>query len=251
MALTLRDWLHEGPYALALSSGFFGFFAHTGMLTSLLEEAQAPNHTSGASAGALVAAAHAGGVSPEALVEELVGLRREDFWDPGPGPGLLRGRLFRQHLERLLPRRFAECETPVAVSAHDVLRRRPVALAEGDLPAAVHASCAVPFMFHPVRIDARIFIDGGVSDRPGMVAMPSGRVLFHHLASRSPWRRRGSPALSLPRRAQMVSLIVEGLPRAHPFALDSGRAALDLCRRATRRALDQPIEAGGVVRVHA
>jgi NTE family protein len=248
---TLGEWLDEGPYALALSSGFFGFFAHAGMLASVLEAGPPPSRTSGASAGALVAASHAGGVAPDSLVDELVRLRREDFWDPSPGLGLLRGRLFRERLEGLLPRHFSECETPVAVSVHDVLGRKPVALRAGDLPAAVHASCAVPLMFHPVRIGGRIFIDGGVSDRPGLVAMAEGRVLFHHLGSRSPWRRRGTPALALPQRQGLVSLIIEGLPRVNPFALDAGREALELARRATRRALDTPIGPGGIVRVRA
>jgi len=183
-------------------------------------------------------------------MEELVALERRDFWDPGPGFGVLRGRLFRAHLERLLPPRFADCPTPVSVAVHDVLLQQPRALASGDLPAAVHASCAVPLMFHPVRIGRRIFVDGGVSDRPGMVAMPPGRVLFHHLASRSPWRRRGSPTLALPRRPGLVSLVIEGLPRVHPFALAAGRSALTAAREATRAALDRPIE-GGTVRVRA
>jgi len=235
---------------LALSSGFFGFYAHTGAVEALTDELPPPAHTSGASAGALVAAAIGAGVSPKELMEELIGLERHDFWDPGLGPGLLRGRLFRDHLERLLPPRFADCPTPVSVAVHDVLLQRPRALAVGNLPAAVHASCAVPIMFHPVRIGRRIFVDGGVSDRPGVVAMPPGRVLFHHLASRSPWRRRGSSALDLPRRSGLVSLVIEGLPRVHPFALEAGRRALVAARAATRAALDQPIE-GAAVRVRA
>lgn len=32
---TLRDWLRECPFAMGLSSGFFGFFAHTGVMTAL------------------------------------------------------------------------------------------------------------------------------------------------------------------------------------------------------------------------
>ena len=32
---TLREWLRERPFSLALSSGFFGFFAHTGLVTVL------------------------------------------------------------------------------------------------------------------------------------------------------------------------------------------------------------------------
>ena len=71
--------------------------------------------------------------------------------------------------------------------------------------------------------------------------MPPGRTLFHHLASRSPWRRPGSPSLALPRRADLVSLVVADLPRSGPFKLEHGRRALDLARAATERALDRPI----------
>ena len=34
---TLREWLAEEPFALAMSAGFFGFFAHTGVLLALEE----------------------------------------------------------------------------------------------------------------------------------------------------------------------------------------------------------------------
>ncbi|MBW2461481.1 MAG: patatin-like phospholipase family protein [Deltaproteobacteria bacterium] len=216
------------------------------MVDALIRGAPRPDHVCGASAGALVAACYGAGLRPEALGEELSVLERGDFWDPAPGPGLLRGRLFRERLHGLLPRTFAECRTPVSVAVHDVLGRRPRALTSGSLPAAVHASCAVPFMFRPVRVGGRLYVDGGVSDRPGVTAMPEGRVLFHHLASRSPWRRPGSESLNIPRRRGLVSLVIEGLPRVHPFRLDRGRDALAIARRATERALDLPICDGRV-----
>ena len=37
MTVTLGDWLDAGPYTLALSAGFFGFFAHAGVLAALEE----------------------------------------------------------------------------------------------------------------------------------------------------------------------------------------------------------------------
>src|SRR5690606_39277568 len=61
---------------------------------------------------------------------------------------------------------------------------------------AIHASCAVPGMFHPVRVNGRLMVDGGVTDRAGLSGVPrEQRVFYHHVASRSPWRRPGSPAL--------------------------------------------------------
>lgn len=233
-----------------MSSGFFGFFAHAGMLSVLEDEALTPSHLSGSSAGALVAAAWASGRSAHALAEELRVLRREHFWDPAPGAGLLRGRLFVDLLRELLVPRFDACRVPVAISVHDVIARETRVVDGGDLPLAVRASCGVPGMFHPVWHEGRLLVDGGVSDRPGLAGMRAERVLFHHLVSRSPWRRRASPALRVPARAGLMSLIIEDLPRVGPFRLAEGMRAFDRARAATVCALDVPVVAG-TVRVRA
>ena len=100
---TLREVLSEAPFGLAMSSGFFGFFAHTGMLTALLEEGLTPVRVTGSSAGALVGGLWAAGLDLAKARVALEGLTRGDFWDPGLGLGLLRGKKFRRLLESLLP----------------------------------------------------------------------------------------------------------------------------------------------------
>lgn len=238
---TLREYLAEGPFALAMSSGFFGFFAHTGVLTVLEDEELLPSRVSGSSAGALVTASWASGLDAPVLAGELAKLERADFWDPSVGPGLLRGRLFRSRLEQLLPRRtFEECRVPSAVSVFDVVLRKTHVIDRGEIARAVHASCAVPFMFHPVWIGNRAYLDGGILDRPGLDAMPAdeSRVLFHHLASKSPWRTK----LHMPKRPGMITLNLGELPRSGPFKLHEGRRAFDQARRAMKTALDRPIE---------
>lgn len=249
---TLREWLREAPFALTMSSGFFGFFAHAGVMSVLEAEALLPARLSGSSAGALVAGLWAGGVDAPGIERELRALRREHFWDPALGPGLLRGRLFRALLDRILPvDSFEKTRRPLAVSVFDVLARRTRVVDSGLLAPALHASCAVPAMFHPVWLGGRPQLDGGILDRPGLDGMPGGtRVLYHHLASRSPWRRPGSPSLRLPVRPGLVSLVVDGLARAHPFAIERGHVAFEQAARAARAALDRPVE-GGAVRVPA
>lgn len=244
-APTLRAWLAEGPFALGMSSGFFGFFAHCGVLTVLEEEGLLPARVAGSSAGALVTGAWAAGVSGERLAEELLRLRREDFWDPAPGLGLLAGRLFRARLQALLPvDDLAKTRVPAAVSVYDVARRRVRVLTSGPIAPALHASCAVPFMFHPVLHAGGVLVDGGVMDRPGLAGLADAeRVLFHHLASRSPWRRRGSEALAIPRRPGLTALVIDALPRVGPFRLHEGARAFDVARREARAALDRPLAA--------
>ncbi|MBX3223308.1 MAG: patatin-like phospholipase family protein [Labilithrix sp.] len=246
---TLADWLARAPFALTMSSGFFSFYAHTGFLTALEDAGLAPARVSGSSAGALVGASWAAGVDAPRLAGELERLERRDFWDPGLGAGLLRGRLFRDRMEGLVAsRRFEACRVPAAVSVFDVLTRKTRVIDAGDVAPAICASCAVPVLFHPVRIGGRAYLDGGILDRPGLAGMPESepRVLFHHIASKSPWRTRNE----LPSRPGMLTFAIDGLPRSGPFRLHEGRRAYRAARDATRRALERPVT-GSVLVVSA
>lgn len=243
---TLHHWLAREPFVLTMSSGFFGFYAHTGVVSALVEAGLTPARVTGSSAGALVGGLLAGGVPVDDMRAELSSLSRADFWDPRPGLGLLRGRAFRRILERLIgDARMEGCTLPVAISVFDVIARRTRVLTSGNLASAIHASCAVPVMFHPVLRDGKLLVDGGVADRPGIAGTtPGERVLYHHLASRSPWRRRRSPALRIPQRPRLAALCFDELPRSGPFKLERGRHAMRISRDATMRALERPVVLG-------
>ena len=238
--VVLGDWLAAQPFSLAMSSGFFSFYAHTGMLDSITARGLLPQLVAGSSAGALVGACWAAGLEMTALAEILGAMQRRDFWDPAAGAGLLAGKKFDRMLRDMLP--IAQVErgrVPVKISVFEIASRTTRVISSGDLPPAIRASCAVPGLFHPVWIDRRAYWDGGILDRPGLAGVPPGeRVLFHHIASRSPWRRR---ELAPPRRPNMVTLVIDELPRSGPFKLAEGRRALELARIATERALEQPI----------
>jgi NTE family protein len=247
---TLREWLSEKPFAITLSAGFFGFFAHAGVMTVLEDAGLLPIRVSGASAGALVGGIWASGANATTIRDELLRLRRDDFWDMRPGLGLLAGRLFQSRVESLLPASvFEECRVPASLSVYDVLSRSTRVVDRGPLAPAIVASCAVPGLFHPVWLGGRPLLDGGILDRHGLAGMPSDtRVFYHHLASRSPWRRRGSASLEVPNRPDMTALVIDTLPRVGPFRLERGMRAFDIGAQAAKEALDKPIT-GGIVRV--
>ncbi|HGG57512.1 MAG TPA: patatin, partial [Nannocystis exedens] len=193
---THRDWLAERPFTLVLSAGFFGFFAHTGLLAALAAAGLRPRRLVGISAGALAGGLWAAGLDAAALTEELVRLRRSDFWDPGlPLGGLLKGEKFADKLDELLRgcgvNSFADCPIPFVAIVHDVFRRRAEVVSEGPMAPAIQASCTVPLMFRPVispgrGLARRFWVDGGVSDRYGIVALAAGeRTLLHALPSQS------------------------------------------------------------------
>lgn len=238
---TLRAWLAEAPFTLTLSSGFFGFFAHAGVVGVLEEEGLLPAKVTGSSAGALVGGLWSAGLPAARIREELLALRREHFWDPWPGRGLLAGARFRARLAALLPvATFAECRWPFAVSAWDPAAKATVVLREGALAPAIHASGAVPLLFHPVKLDGRTLQDGGVADRHGLAGTsPGDRILYHHLTSRSPWRRKDSPGLRIPVRDGLRALAIEGIPRCGPFKLRFGPAAMERAAAGMRAALDR------------
>ena len=212
----------------------------------LEDEGILPKRVSGSSAGALVGASWAAGVDAPRLAEELLKLERQHFWDPGIGLGLLRGRLFKEKLISIMGTpRFEDTRIPAAVSAFDMKTGQTRVVAAGDIGDAIRASCAVPLLFHPVRIAGRSYLDGGLRDRPGLLGMPSEeeRVLFHHIASKSPWRTKQE----IPTRAGMTTLAIADLPRSGPFKLEAGRRAFHAAREATKRALDTSIEDGLVL----
>lgn len=239
---TCADWLGEEPFTLVLSAGFFGFYAHTGLVLALEEAGLRPTRLAGASAGALVAGLWAAGLSGSDLRRELAGLRRSDFWDPGlPIGGLLKGRRFQAVLERLLAptgvTRVEQTPTPFAAVVFDVLRRRTRALEDGPLPDLIRASCAVPFMFRPVRHGRSFLVDGGVRDRPGLSAIrPGERVVLHHLIPHDHTRHR-----PVPTNPQGPTLVIPDLPAVNPFQLERGLPALEAALEHSRRWLAAPL----------
>ncbi len=222
-----------------MSSGFFGFYAHCGVLAALEDLGLAPRAVRGASAGALVTGLWAAGLPAKDMARELAELRRADFWDPRPGFGVLRGKLFDRRLRQMLPvHDFARCRVPVRVSVYDILARQTVVLDRGDLVAAIRASCSVPFMFQPVWIGGRPYLDGGILDRPGLHGHPDGeRTLYHHLLPTSPWRKKEGKSVQIPVRTGLRPLVVTGLPKVHPWRLERGPLAFRLAREATLRTI--------------
>src|SRR5690349_16728886 len=95
------EWLRQAPFTLSLSAGFFGFYAHAGFLKALTEQNLTPARITGSSAGAIIAALHAAGHSPTQIKDMLCTLKRQDFWDPGLGIGLLKGKKMEAILQNM------------------------------------------------------------------------------------------------------------------------------------------------------
>ena len=79
-APSLAETLQGKRVGLALSAGFFGFYAHAGMLAALEQAGLAPAAVSGSSAGAMIGAMFAAGVDAADVAGILRETRRDDFY---------------------------------------------------------------------------------------------------------------------------------------------------------------------------
>jgi NTE family protein len=202
--MTLREKLTGKRFGLVLSAGYFGFYGHTGFVDALLSQGLVPSAWAGTSAGGMIAALAAAGLSMNELKTLILSQRREHFWDPdwlgiaidavraGPRPsGLLKGARFRDLIDQHLPvKRFEDTRAPLVLVATNLSTQRALTLTTGSLASAIHATCAYPGLFQAVPRDGQLLWDGGIVDKAPALALVDARltpldaVLVHFLPSR-------------------------------------------------------------------
>jgi len=152
---------------LALASGGARGAAHVGVLKVLEREGIKVSAIAGTSIGAVVGGAYAAGASVERMEQEWLktDLPRvvKSFLPTFPRAGLSSGGEFRKELHRLLGDiRIEELKVPFAAVATDISTGEAVVLKEGPLYEALRASASIPGIFHPVRWNGRLLVDGGL-----------------------------------------------------------------------------------------
>ena len=157
---------------VALGGGGAKGMSHIAFLEAIDGMGLRPTVVAGTSIGALIGAFYCSGVTPPALLTllrslgvgdlarifgfGLRGLRLPNRFGMSNGAGI------EDFMTRNIPaRRFEDLENPLRVVATDFWSRSQRVFAEGDLVRAVRASLSLPGILEPVRLDGRIYIDGG------------------------------------------------------------------------------------------
>ena len=240
--MTLQNWLQENKFSLALSSGFFGFYAHCGFVKALYEAKCFPQELAGSSAGAIVAGALASGLHHEKIEEILLKLGKKDFWDPAPGFGLVRGELFEEILRDHFIQDFSEAKLPLHISVFDIYKMRTTVARSGSAAKAIRASCAVPLMFHPTMIEQRPFWDGGIFDKAGILGLGSeNTILCHYLKPAGFWGNLEHKNVIKKAPAHLKIFLSENLPTSGPNHMNKGKAIVEMAYQNTKQKLSQPI----------
>jgi NTE family protein len=149
---------------LALGGGALRGTAHVGVLRVLEREGIPVDCVAGTSAGSVVGAAYAAGLSPEKLLELGNALRWRDVARPAFSRyGLISFARLETYFVRILgDLTFSDLKRPFAAVAADLESSEQVVLRTGRVAPAVRASCSVPILVKPVELGGRLLVDGGV-----------------------------------------------------------------------------------------
>ena len=148
---------------LALGAGVVRGMAHIGVIRSLEKNRIPVDMVAGTSAGALVGACLASGVT----VDSMDKFARELSWSRVAVPVIPPGKAFLNNeklgllLDRIIGGKdFSQLQIPLAVVAADACTGEEVVIREGRVSEAVRASPAIPAIFEPVKLFDRTLVDG-------------------------------------------------------------------------------------------
>lgn len=159
----------EKRVGLALSSGAARGLAHIGVLAVLEKEGIPIDMIAGTSMGSLVGAVYAKGQDINRMKQLAVELGHEKFsffTDPAlPKSGLIRGRKIGSMLRSIIGDiEFQDLKIPFACSATNIVNNQEVVIKQGLVREAVRASCSIPILFTPAKLEGRYLVDGGLVD---------------------------------------------------------------------------------------
>ena len=158
--------------ALALGGGGCRGYGHIGVIRVLEKNGLKPDLVVGSSAGSLVGALYAAGMSADKL----------EFYGQGMSPNLLRnwvfpklglfggGRIRRFVVDRVGARNIEALPMRFAAVATDLKSGALVVIDQGDLGLAVQASSSAPGLLEPVLTGGRLLVDGNLSAPVPVVA---------------------------------------------------------------------------------
>ncbi len=150
---------------IALSGGGAKGIAHIGVIRALLDNGIEPTIVAGTSAGSIIGALYAAGVSCDDM-EKLIADSSimKIFRVVGiPGAGLVKLDYLKERLAHFIPEdSFEALDFPLYVCATNLNQGKAVYFSSGTVFDKVVASCSVPWLFKPLEIDGELYVDGGI-----------------------------------------------------------------------------------------
>lgn len=149
---------------LVLSGGGVRAIAHIGLIKVLLENGIVPTQVSGTSAGALVCALYAAGYNTDEMIQFFKQTPILDFSLYALNkPGILDSVKYEKFFKTFfLENSFEKLKYPLTTTATNLLSGRLEYFSKGELIKPLIASCALPPLFSPLKINDKLYSDGGI-----------------------------------------------------------------------------------------
>lgn len=149
---------------LSLSGGGAKGLAHIGVLQAMEDVGLKPDIIAGVSAGSIVGALYADGLSPKEILNVFEDSTLIKFLDvSSPRKGFLSANKFFTKIENALrARTFEELKIPLVVNATNLTDGKVEYFTEGTLLDKIIASSSVPIALSPKEIDKKFYVDGGI-----------------------------------------------------------------------------------------
>ena len=158
---------------IAFGGGSLHGMAHVGVLQALLAKGLEFQFITGTSAGAIIGVLAAAKMP----INEIDAIARRIEW-PGiknlswSGKGLMQNTKLQMLIDAALGnRRLEQLPVKFGAIATDAANGARVIIRSGPAGTAISASCAIPVMFEPVKIDGRELIDGGLTEPVPVIAV--------------------------------------------------------------------------------
>jgi NTE family protein len=155
----------ETPINLILSGGGVKCTAHLALLEKIEELGLKINAISGSSGGALVAVLYASGISTQEILQifKETNLFKFSFLSITKA-GIFDTFLFKEIIENKIKSKFSDLQIPIYITASNMQNGKPRYFSKGKLLKPVLASCAIPGIYSPIKINKNLYSDGGILD---------------------------------------------------------------------------------------
>lgn len=173
---------HDSTNGLALSGGGAKGFSHIGVLMAFERCGIKIDIMSGVSAGSIAGVLYAAGLRPGDIIKCFTDASKfGDFTEWAiPKEGFLKLDRFAKLLDEWLPVKYLEdLRIPTIVCATDLDHGKSVGWSKGEIVPRVVASCSVPIVFNPKKINGVQYVDGGVlRNLPAWAIRPYCKTLY-------------------------------------------------------------------------
>ncbi len=151
----------QHKFGLCLSGGGARGFAYLGVFKALEEHGIKFDMVAGTSVGALFGAMYCAGLTNEQIYKYASELKISDIKKVALFPSRLTG--LESYIDKCLPvKRLEDFKIPFFAVAVDLKTGKEIDFSSGDVAPILAGSCAVPWVFYPVKYKDMNLVDGMV-----------------------------------------------------------------------------------------